>query len=96
MSWESWPTTNGAAAAPKITDTMLNAPKPAPRRCAGTASATPARSPGIASQIVNMPTSSSANESGNGIGKYDDAKSVTPIAMQYAGITTRAPRMRVA
>ena len=43
-----------------------------------------------------MPPSSSSHEIANGIGRYETEKNVMPIPMQYAGITTRAPRTRVA
>ena len=53
---ESAPTMNGAAAMPKITETRLKAPKPAPRRWAGMASVRPARRPGMAMVTMNSPS----------------------------------------
>src|SRR5437660_9173738 len=85
------PTMIGAAAAPNTIDARLNAPKPAPRRWAGTASAIPARSAGIAIVTAKMPSHWSATEHHGGTGRYEIINTVLPTKMQYAGMTTRAP-----
>ena len=65
----STPTRNGASAAPNTIDTRLNAPKPAPRRCAGTASANPARNAGIAIVIAKIAISCSSSDRPLGTGR---------------------------
>src|SRR3954470_2510543 len=85
----SAPTMIGAAAAPNRIDTRLNAPKPAPRKWAGTASAIPARNAGIAVVIEKMPKSWHTTDTPAGIGRYEMMRKVLPTKMQYAGIATR-------
>ena len=50
-------TISGAAAWPNTTDARLKAPNPAPRRLAGTASDSPARSAGTDMAMTKKPTS---------------------------------------
>ena len=60
-------TTTEAIAWPNTTETRLNAPKPSPRRFAGMASDSPARSDGTARVMMNVPATSRRNVGTSGI-----------------------------